>query len=250
MLTPRSRSVRPSTILQLYLTLSLLFDIVRARALWLSSNDRLLITNFTTATASKALMLLFELIEKRRYLEPSHRSLPRKATSGFASVSIFWWLNRALGVGAGKIIGIEDLDELNTEFRSATLQESLQASWSTSKLPLKWFPDTSWLQIVDQSKPHALLIAIAKTFRWSLLVGVFPRLYVTGFTYVQPFLINTLINYLKSFDPVLLGNYGYGLIATYILVFFEVIINRRCIQIRKTNSFHPKSVQAITPMRF
>ncbi|KAE8453304.1 hypothetical protein EG329_011371 [Mollisiaceae sp. DMI_Dod_QoI] len=204
-----TRSVRPSTILQLYLTLSLLFDIVRARTLWLLSNDRLLVTIFTTATVLKAVMLLCELIEKRRYLEASLRDLPREATSGFASVSIFWWLNRVLRVGAGKIMGIKDLDELDTEFRSATLQDSLQSSWLA----------------VDQSKPHALLIATATTYRWSLLAGVFPRLCVTGFTYAQPFLINTLINYLESSDPNFARNDGYGLIAAYIIVFFGAAIS-------------------------
>ena len=58
-----NRSVRPSTILQIYLMLSMLFDIVRTRTIWLISSDH--------ALASKAVMLLLELTEKRHALEPN-----------------------------------------------------------------------------------------------------------------------------------------------------------------------------------
>lgn len=90
-------------------------------------------------------------------------------------------------------------------------------------------------RVVDQSKPHALLIATATTYRWSLLAGVFPRLCVTGFTYAQPFLINTLINYLESSDPNFARNDGYGLIAAYIIVFFGAAVSYPCKRIREFN---------------
>ena len=124
-----NRSVRPSTILQIYLMLSMLFDIVRTRTIWLISSDHALIILFTAATASKVVMLLLELTEKRHALEPKYRSLPREATSGFANVSIFWWLNKFLRVGAGKIIGLEELDGLEDEFDSVRLLERLQSDW-------------------------------------------------------------------------------------------------------------------------
>ena len=78
-------------------------------------------------------MLVFEIIEKRRHLEPGYKSLPREATSGFANLSVFWWLNRLLRLGAGKIVGFQDLDEIEIDFRSATLQESLQSNWLAGK---------------------------------------------------------------------------------------------------------------------
>jgi ATP-binding cassette, subfamily C (CFTR/MRP), member 1 len=109
--------------------LSMLFDIVRTRTIWLISSDHALIILFTVATASKAVMLLLELTEKRHALKPKYRSLPREATSGFANVSIFWWLNRILRVGAGKIIGLQELDGLEDEFDSVKLLERLQSDW-------------------------------------------------------------------------------------------------------------------------
>jgi hypothetical protein len=78
---------------------------------------------------------------------------------------------------------------------------------------------------VEKPGKHALLVTTAKSFRWSILAGVFPRLCVTGFTYSQPFLINTLINYIESPDPNVNKNYGYGLIGAYVLVFFGAAVS-------------------------
>ena len=77
-----------------------------------------------------------------------------------------------------------------------------------------------WFKAVEKPGKHSLLVTTAKSFRWSILAGVFPRLCMTGFTYAQPFLINTLINYIESSDPNVDKNYGYGLIGAYVLVFF------------------------------
>ena len=66
-----NRSVRPPTILQIYLFISLLFDIARTRTLWLVRSDAVLAAIFTGVTVSKALMLYLEAIEKWRLLEPA-----------------------------------------------------------------------------------------------------------------------------------------------------------------------------------
>ena len=57
-----------------------------------------------------------------------------------------------------------------------------------------------------------------------MLAGVLPRLCLTGFTYAQPFLINTLINFVDSENPDVNLNSGYGLIGAYILVFFGAAV--------------------------
>jgi ATP-binding cassette subfamily C (CFTR/MRP) protein 1 len=67
------------------------------------------------------------------------------------------------------------------------------------------------------------LLTTAKTFRSSLLAGVFPRLCQTGFTYAQPFLISTLINHLDA--PEKSSNVGYALIGAYVLVFLGAAVS-------------------------
>jgi ATP-binding cassette subfamily C (CFTR/MRP) protein 1 len=78
---------------------------------------------------------------------------------------------------------------------------------------------------VEKPEKYDLLVTTAKSFRWSILAGVFPRLCMTGFTYAQPFLINTLINYIESSDQNVNQNYGYGLIGAYVLVFFGAAVS-------------------------
>lgn len=78
-------------------------------------------------------MLCLEIVEKRRSLEPAFRSLVREATSGFANLSIFWWLNEPLKNGARKVIALQDLDELAEDFRSETLQLKLGETWNQSE---------------------------------------------------------------------------------------------------------------------
>lgn len=107
-----SRSMRQSTILQLYLSISLLFDIARTRTLWLLKSYTITAGIFTAVTVSKTLMLCLEIIEKRRTLKPAFGNLMREATGGFANRSMFWWLNQPLRNEARKIIALKDLDEL------------------------------------------------------------------------------------------------------------------------------------------
>jgi hypothetical protein len=147
-----------------------------------------------------------------------------EATSGIANLSIFWWLNAPLRKGAGKIITLKDLDELGEDFSSKTLQLSLEKTWDQGSHE---FPrhQKSRTIAVDQSTKHSLLLAAAKTFCWSLLAGVIPRLFLIGFTYTQPFLINTLINHIDSRDNVSSSNVGYTLIAAYVLVFFGAAVS-------------------------
>lgn len=79
------------------------------------------------------------------------------------------------------------------------------------------------MNTVEGPGKHGLLLSTAKTFRWSLLAGVFPRLCLTGFTYAQPFLITTLINHVESSDVK--SNAGYALIGAYLLVFFGAAVS-------------------------
>jgi len=74
-------------------------------------------------------MLCLETVEKRRILKPAFRKLIREATSGFANLSIFWWLNQLLKNGSKKVITLADLDDLPEDFRSEILQLPLEETW-------------------------------------------------------------------------------------------------------------------------
>jgi hypothetical protein len=54
--------------------------------------------------------------------------------SGFANLSVFWWLNIPLKKGAKKLITLADLEELPEDFCSEALQSSLETAWDQGRL--------------------------------------------------------------------------------------------------------------------
>ncbi|RBR18642.1 uncharacterized protein FIESC28_05919 [Fusarium coffeatum] len=74
-------SYRPSTVLNLFLLFSVLFDATRTRTLWLQGYNRPQAIAALVATVIKILLLAVEAIEKRKFLRPQYRDLPSEVTS-------------------------------------------------------------------------------------------------------------------------------------------------------------------------
>ena len=89
-----NHSVRPSTIINAYLLLTLPFDAARARTLWLGRATRPVAAAFTSALGIKLIILITEAMEKRSILLDRYRHTSPEATSGIYSRSFFWWLNQ------------------------------------------------------------------------------------------------------------------------------------------------------------
>jgi len=125
-----NRSIRPSSLLQVYLLFSLLCDIARARTLWLIGNSTAIAAVFTTTVVFKLCITTLESIEKRRILTSEYKGLTLESTSGVLNISIFWWLNSLLRSGARNIFAIDDLEDVKQKFYSNVLQKSLEVHWS------------------------------------------------------------------------------------------------------------------------
>lgn len=124
------RSVRPSLILNSYLSISLLFDTARARTLWLQGYNHNIAIVFTAAVAIKSMILLLECIEKRQILRGDYRAYPSEATAGIYSQSFFWWLNVLFRTGFSKTLHLDDLFTLDKHLISAYLQHLLDSAWN------------------------------------------------------------------------------------------------------------------------
>lgn len=123
-------SCRPSTVINVFLLFSLLFDATRARTLWLQDYNRSAAVAALVATVLKLVMLPVESIEKRGFLRPQYRELPPEATSGILSQWAFWWELPLFRAGYAKKLEIETLFPLEKHFKSSFLQHSLQKRWS------------------------------------------------------------------------------------------------------------------------
>lgn len=122
------KTIQPSVILNGYLLLSLVFDSVHVRTLWLRYNGKIS-GDFTASIAVKAVILLLEAIEKRRILRPEFRVNSPEATSGVYNRSFFWWLNGLFRLGWRKTLYIPDLFSLDKHLNSKYLQRLFESSW-------------------------------------------------------------------------------------------------------------------------
>lgn len=115
-------TVRPSTLLGLFLLCTLLFDIAHTRTLWLRALDwsgRILATVSTAAAAVKATVFVLEAISKRRFLQPEYRVCPPEATSGIFNRSFFIWLNPLFRSGFSQVLDIDHLFVLDKHLEAA-----------------------------------------------------------------------------------------------------------------------------------
>ena len=131
-------SVQPSLLFNTYLFVTLLFDIARARTLWLRHNNNYneaIAIVFTAALGLKVAILLLEALEKRRILQPRYKSYPPEATSGLYNKSFFWWLHPLFRKAFSKLLFIEDLYTLDKHLDAERVQERLQRSWDKGWSP-------------------------------------------------------------------------------------------------------------------
>jgi ATP-binding cassette subfamily C (CFTR/MRP) protein 1 len=123
-----SRGIRPSTLLNLYLLISLVFDAVQVRTMYLRHDKSAILALATTSTALKAILLLLEAQSKRAYLRTPYNRFSPETTSGIFNHSFFWWLTPVLGNGFRKILTLDDLFTTDPELLSEPLQNRMQKS--------------------------------------------------------------------------------------------------------------------------
>lgn len=80
-----TRSVRPSTLLNLYLLFSSAFDAVQPKSLWLIGERLAICAVFSVSLAAKILILVLKAKEKRRLLRRSFRAYPPESLRGVFS---------------------------------------------------------------------------------------------------------------------------------------------------------------------
>ncbi|KAJ6102982.1 hypothetical protein N7486_005409 [Penicillium sp. IBT 16267x] len=201
-----TRSVRPSFILNAYLFCGLLFDIARARTLWLRSADSfndIIATVTSIAVGAKLLVVIMEAVEKRSILKSEFQGYPPEATAGFYSQAVFYWLNPLFKVGFSNNISVEDLFVLDKELSSERLLAIFEEQWSK----------------VKTKSPNSLQWECFKAAKWPLLTAVPARACVVAFNFCQPLLLTRSLSYFNEPVNNATNNTGYGMIGAYALVY-------------------------------
>lgn len=125
-----NRTIRPSSLLSLYLLVSVAFDAIQVRTLFLRHDESAILGLFTTSVALKLILLVLESMNKRRYLRAPYSSYPPESTSGLFGRSLFWWLNPMLATGFRRLMTLDDLFVADKALLSASLGEQMKRSWN------------------------------------------------------------------------------------------------------------------------
>lgn len=121
-----TRSIRPSTLLVVYLLFSSIFNAAQNRTLFLARIITSIPKLMTASLGLNVLLLALEAQDKRSYLKNPCRT---ETTSGIINWSFFWWLNGLFQIGYRKIMNWDDLYMIDENLDSQTLGERLQSSW-------------------------------------------------------------------------------------------------------------------------
>lgn len=205
--TEHLRSIRPSAIINVYLLLTLLFDVVRTRSLWQITGTKTIAACFSSSVSVKSIILFTEAFEKRDILLYPFQNASPEVTSGVYSRSMFWWLNNLMSTGFKRLLSNDDLYPIDDEMRTVTLLANSKHAWNTQ----------------NRMRSHALARATMRALRWPIAYCIFPRLCLIAFKYTQPFLIARTITFSDS--PHESNNIGWGLTAAYGFVYIGTAIS-------------------------
>lgn len=128
------RSLRPSTLLSLYLSALVILDIPRVRTLWLIGSANGDAAAMTVTLILTAVALLLESTEKRSSVvaEEKRFGAPEEY-SGFWTRTAFAWLAATFRAGYSKVLVQDDLPILDTRLQSNVLRQNLVSTWAKCK---------------------------------------------------------------------------------------------------------------------
>lgn len=129
------RSLRSSSFLSAFLSITMLFNIVRARS-YLSRGRLDVFGALQVAIAIlKFVLISLEELSKQSLFQPEHHwtSIGAEMRAGFWNRSLFVWVNKILLVGFKDVINVKDLPEIELEFSAERLCDKFQNKWQAGQ---------------------------------------------------------------------------------------------------------------------
>ncbi|KAJ0373775.1 hypothetical protein COL26b_007972 [Colletotrichum chrysophilum] len=198
------RARAPSAVLQTSLLATIILDAARLPREWAYAyNGGLAIANLLTVQlVIRAVLLTAESASKPAFITIPATKTTREELSGIFGRSLSLWLNPLFKLGWKKDLVTEDLEPVDEALSGERLLERLSTAWEN----------------VDQTRTHALSIALLKAFSPELLYTHFPRFIKVAFGLAQPILVQITIEYIQNHETTPVED-GYWLIAQFAFVF-------------------------------
>jgi ATP-binding cassette subfamily C (CFTR/MRP) protein 1 len=130
------RSVRPSTLLALYLSVFTLLQIPRLRTAWLIRPGGNVAASSIAVLVFTFAALVFE--SKAPGKTTSREKTTPEQSSGFWIRTVFAWLLETFRTGYAKVISVDDLPALDVKLRSRDLHRTLSLNWAKCKLSFRY----------------------------------------------------------------------------------------------------------------
>lgn len=122
------RSIRPSSLLEIYLLVSLLFDMNRLRSPSIHASKAQIIISLLEVSF-KIVLLALEARDKRSILRKPYQCLGPEATAGLLNRALLWWVNPVLIKGGFSLLSYEDLPPIDEALSSESLRQKIKSSW-------------------------------------------------------------------------------------------------------------------------
>lgn len=128
-----AKSLRPSSLLNVFLMLSLVLDCAVTRTLWMSSLDLAIRILFSVALATKAMLVVLEAQGKQKSFIADAKTMPPEETAGLYSRVVLAWVLPLLRAGFGKLLRPRDLFALDDKMTAQLLSEKFRKAWECCK---------------------------------------------------------------------------------------------------------------------
>ncbi|KAJ3494698.1 hypothetical protein NLG97_g3915 [Lecanicillium saksenae] len=203
-------SLRSSSFLAIFLSLTMLFDITMTRSYFLRGTlDALGALQAAVASLKLVLVVLEEMPKRRLFRSDMFRPGPGEV-AGFWGRALLVWVNPILQLGWGQSLTIEDLPDIGERYDSEQLFDQFVPYWQkvlikeateTSKQPLAW--------------------ALVSTLFWQFIIPILPRLCFVGFSFSRPFFLEQAVKFVGAASSTTEASResAYGLIGAAVLIF-------------------------------
>lgn len=125
-----SKNIRPSSIINAYLLLTVPFDAAQLRTRWLRGDNVAGNGIASSILAVKLFVLISEATEKTRILFTPYADCSPENTSGLYSRGFFWWLNPLFRLGFRNVVNDDDLFAADGDLLSKSLQIRFNKLWA------------------------------------------------------------------------------------------------------------------------
>ncbi|KAK0724137.1 P-loop containing nucleoside triphosphate hydrolase protein [Lasiosphaeris hirsuta] len=210
------KSLRPSSLLVVFLSLTCLFEATRTRTYWLSGEAALAAT-LSVALGIRLVALCLELLSKGDLVLARDGKIAVELLAGPISRTVFHWLNGLMASGYRGVLRLEDFGPIDDRLLTARLQPRFRRVSSRYENKTGDTEPEKEGSSTGNGLVWLTFTALGRTWAAPMVA----RLAVTAFTFTQPFLANAALTYLGADYPIP-ASHGYGLIGAAFLCYVGI----------------------------